>query len=221
MTQSLLCSMTQSLLCPKTQSLLCPETPSVPVATKPRVTAELGRLLAVCGTVGNGKTSLICSLLEQLNLQHGSVSVQGSIAYAAQQAWIFYGTVQDNILMGEPMDHSRYTRVLSCCCLEDDLKILPHGDQTLLGEEGVNLSGGQKQRVSLARAVYSNRDIYLLDDPLSAVDAHVGKHIFEQCIKKELLGKSIILVTHQLQVSLYWLLTSYRLVHTGYSPVTG
>uniref|UniRef100_A0A8D0D5X3 ATP-binding cassette, sub-family C (CFTR/MRP), member 12 n=1 Tax=Sander lucioperca TaxID=283035 RepID=A0A8D0D5X3_SANLU len=157
------------------------------------------RLLAVCGTVGNGKTSLICSLLEQLNLQHGSVSVQGSIAYAAQQAWIFYGTVRDNILMGEPLDHSRYNRVLSCCCLEDDLKILPHGDQTLLGEEGVNLSGGQKQRVSLARAVYSNRDIYLLDDPLSAVDAHVGKHIFEQCIKKELLGKSIILVTHQLQ----------------------
>uniref|UniRef100_A0A8C9XFQ8 ATP-binding cassette, sub-family C (CFTR/MRP), member 12 n=1 Tax=Sander lucioperca TaxID=283035 RepID=A0A8C9XFQ8_SANLU len=115
-----------------------------------------GRLLAVCGAVGNGKTSLICSLLEQLNLQQGSVSVQGSIAYAAQQAWIFYGTVRDNILMGEPLDHSRYNRVLSCCCLEDDLKILPHGDQTLLGEEG-------------------------------------------QCIKKELLGKSIILVTHQLQ----------------------
>ncbi|XP_039650096.1 multidrug resistance-associated protein 9-like [Perca fluviatilis] len=171
----------------------------MPVLRNVSFTLHKGRLLAVCGTVGNGKTSLICSLLEQLNLQQGSVSVQGSIAYAAQQAWIFYGTVRDNILMGEPLDHSRYNRVLSCCCLEDDLKILPHGDQTLLGEEGVNLSGGQKQRVSLARAVYSNRDIYLLDDPLSAVDAHVGKHIFEQCIKKELLGKSIILVTHQLQ----------------------
>ncbi|XP_028437864.1 multidrug resistance-associated protein 9 isoform X2 [Perca flavescens] len=171
----------------------------MPVLRNVSFTLHKGRLLAVCGGVGNGKTSLICSLLEQLNLQQGSVSVQGSIAYAAQQAWIFHGTVRDNILMGEPLDHSRYNRVLSCCCLEDDLKILPHGDQTLLGEEGVNLSGGQKQRVSLARAVYSNRDIYLLDDPLSAVDAHVGKHIFEQCIKKELLGKSIILVTHQLQ----------------------
>ncbi|XP_078100789.1 ATP-binding cassette sub-family C member 12-like [Sander vitreus] len=173
--------------------------PKDPESSLPGDPFLIGRLLAVCGAVGNGKTSLICSLLEQLNLQQGSVSVQGSIAYAAQQAWIFYGTVQDNILMGEPLDHSRYNRVLSCCCLEDDLKILPHGDQTLLGDEGVNLSGGQKQRLSLARAVYSNRDIYLLDDPLSAVDAHVGKHIFEQCIKKELLGKSIILVTHQLQ----------------------
>ncbi|XP_032364060.1 multidrug resistance-associated protein 9 [Etheostoma spectabile] len=170
-----------------------------PVLRNVSFTLHKGKLLAVCGAVGNGKTSLICSLLEQLNLQQGSVSVQGSMAYAAQQAWIFYGTLQDNILMGEPLDHSRYKRVLSCCCLEEDLNILPHGDQTLLGEEGVNLSGGQKQRVSLARAVYSDRDIFLLDDPLSAVDAHVGKHIFEQCIKGELQGKSIILVTHQLQ----------------------
>ncbi|XP_034747580.1 multidrug resistance-associated protein 9-like [Etheostoma cragini] len=170
-----------------------------PVLRNVSFTLHKGKLLAVCGAVGNGKTSLICSLLEQLNLQQGSVSVQGSIAYAAQQAWIFYGTVQDNILMGEPLDHSRYKRVLSCCCLEEDLNILPHGDQTLLGEEGVNLSGGQKQRVSLARAIYSDRDLFLLDDPLSAVDAHVGKHIFEKCIKGELQGKSIILVTHQLQ----------------------
>ncbi|KAM7405574.1 hypothetical protein PAMP_000014 [Pampus punctatissimus] len=158
-----------------------------------------GRLLGVCGNVGSGKTSLICSLLEQMHLHQGSVSVHGSIAYASQQAWIFYGTVQDNILMGERLDHHRYNRVLSCCSLEKDLDILPYGDQTMLGEQGVNLSGGQKQRISLARAVYSNREVYLLDDPLSAVDAHVGKHLFEECIRKELRGKSVIFVTHQLQ----------------------
>ncbi|XP_071346067.1 ATP-binding cassette sub-family C member 12-like isoform X2 [Trachinotus anak] len=162
-------------------------------------TLNKGKLLGVCGNVGSGKTSLICSLLEQMHLQQGSVSVDGSIAYGSQQAWIFYGTVQDNILMGEPLDRSRYNRVLSSCNLEADLHILPLGDQTVLGEQGVNLSGGQKQRISLARAVYSNKDIYLLDDPLSAVDAHVGKHIFEECIKKDLQGKSVILVTHQLQ----------------------
>ncbi|XP_074481275.1 ATP-binding cassette sub-family C member 12-like [Sebastes fasciatus] len=166
-------------------------------------TLHKASLLGVCGSVGSGKTSLICSLLEQMHLQQGSVSVEGSIAFASQQAWIFYGTVQDNILMGEALDQSRYKRALSCCSLEADLDILPYGDQTMLGDSGVNLSGGQKQRISLARAVYSNRDLYLLDDPLSAVDAHVGKHIFEECIKKELLGKSIILVTHQLQYMEY------------------
>uniref|UniRef100_A0A3B4TY48 ATP-binding cassette, sub-family C (CFTR/MRP), member 12 n=1 Tax=Seriola dumerili TaxID=41447 RepID=A0A3B4TY48_SERDU len=162
-------------------------------------TLNKGKLLGVCGNVGSGKTSLICSLLEQMHLHQGSVSVDGSIAYTSQQAWVFYGTVQDNILMGEPLDRSRYNRVLSSCNLEADLRILPHRDQTVLGEQGVSLSGGQKQRISLARAVYSNKDIYLLDDPLSAVDAHAGKHIFEECIKKDLQGKSIILVTHQLQ----------------------
>uniref|UniRef100_A0A674DTZ1 ATP binding cassette subfamily C member 12 n=1 Tax=Salmo trutta TaxID=8032 RepID=A0A674DTZ1_SALTR len=141
-----------------------------------------------------GKTSLISSILEQMHLQHGSVTADGAFAYVSQQAWIFHGTVQDNILMGEPFNQT------SACSLIPDLAILPYGDQTEIGERGLNLSGGQKQRVSLARAVYSNKDIILLDDPLSAVDAHVGKHIFEECIKKTLKGKSIILVTHQLQV---------------------
>ncbi|XP_075939249.1 ATP-binding cassette sub-family C member 12-like [Anarhichas minor] len=92
-----------------------------------------------------------------------------------------------------------YSRVVEVCSLRADLDVLPHGDQTEIGERGLNLSGGQKQRISLARAVYSDKDIFLLDDPLAAVDAHVGKHIFEECIKKELRGKSIILITHQLQ----------------------
>lgn len=158
-----------------------------------------GKLLGICGNVGSGKTSLISALLEQMCLLQGSVVANGTFAYVAQQAWIFHGTVQENILMGEPFDQSKYDRVLDVCCLRADLQILPYGDQTEIGERGLNLSGGQKQRISLARAVYSKRDIVLLDDPLSAVDAHVGKHIFEECIKKELQGKSVILVTHQLQ----------------------
>uniref|UniRef100_A0A673KV60 Multidrug resistance-associated protein 9-like n=1 Tax=Sinocyclocheilus rhinocerous TaxID=307959 RepID=A0A673KV60_9TELE len=160
---------------------------------------SIGSLLGVCGNVGSGKTSLISSILEQMHLLSGSVSANGTLAYVSQQAWIFHGTVRDNILMGEPFDQTRYARVIHACSLKPDLEILPYGDQTEIGERGINLSGGQKQRVSLARAVYSNRDIFLLDDPLSAVDAHVGKHIFEECIKKELKGKSVILITHQLQ----------------------
>uniref|UniRef100_A0A669CI97 ATP binding cassette subfamily C member 12 n=1 Tax=Oreochromis niloticus TaxID=8128 RepID=A0A669CI97_ORENI len=158
-----------------------------------------GNLLGVCGNVGSGKTSLISSILEQMHLLQGSITADGTFAYVSQQAWIFHGTVRENILMGEPFDQTKYDRVVDVCSLRADLKILPFGDQTEIGERGLNLSGGQKQRISLARAVYSNKDIFLLDDPLSAVDAHVGKHIFEECIKKELQGKSVVLVTHQLQ----------------------
>uniref|UniRef100_A0A8D0A0A1 ATP-binding cassette, sub-family C (CFTR/MRP), member 12 n=1 Tax=Sander lucioperca TaxID=283035 RepID=A0A8D0A0A1_SANLU len=160
-------------------------------------TLPKGNLLGVCGNVGSGKTSLISSILEQMHLLRGSLTADGTFAYVSQQAWIFHGTVQENILMGEPFD--QYNRVVDVCSLRADLNILPYGDQTEIGERGLNLSGGQKQRISLARAVYSNKDIFLFDDPLSAVDAHVGKHIFEECIKKELQGKSVILVTHQLQ----------------------
>uniref|UniRef100_A0A7N8X4I8 ATP-binding cassette, sub-family C (CFTR/MRP), member 12 n=1 Tax=Mastacembelus armatus TaxID=205130 RepID=A0A7N8X4I8_9TELE len=163
-------------------------------------TLPKGNLLGICGNVGSGKTSLISSILEQMHLLQGSITADGTFAYVSQQAWIFHGTVQENILMGEPLDQAKYLRnYLDVCSLRADLAILPYGDQTEIGERGLNLSGGQKQRISLARAVYSNKDIFLLDDPLSAVDAHVGKHIFEECIKKELQGKSVILVTHQLQ----------------------
>ncbi|KAI3377629.1 hypothetical protein L3Q82_008789, partial [Scortum barcoo] len=162
-------------------------------------TLPKGNLLGVCGNVGSGKTSLISSILEQMYLLQGSLTADGTFSYVSQQAWIFHGTVQENILMGEPLNQAKYDRVVDVCSLRADLKILPYGDQTEIGERGLNLSGGQKQRISLARAVYANKDIFLLDDPLSAVDAHVGKHIFEECIKKELQGKSIILVTHQLQ----------------------
>uniref|UniRef100_A0A6Q2Z9P0 ATP-binding cassette sub-family C member 5 n=1 Tax=Esox lucius TaxID=8010 RepID=A0A6Q2Z9P0_ESOLU len=175
------------------------QTNSKPTLTDISFSLPKGNLLGVCGNVGSGKTSLISSILEQMHLQHGSVTVDGSFAYVSQQAWIFHGTVRDNILMGDTFDQARYNEVIGACSLIPDLAILPYGDQTEIGERGLNLSGGQKQRISLARAVYSDKDIFLLDDPLSAVDAHVGKHIFEECIKKTLKGKSIILVTHQLQ----------------------
>ncbi|XP_044057052.1 ATP-binding cassette sub-family C member 12 isoform X2 [Siniperca chuatsi] len=175
------------------------KTETLPTLRNVSFTLPKGNLLGVCGNVGSGKTSLISSILEQMHLLQGSVTADGTFAYVSQQAWIFHGTVQENILMGEPFDQAKYDRVVDVCSLRADLKILPYGDQTEIGERGLNLSGGQKQRISLARAIYSNKDIFLLDDPLSAVDAHVGKHIFEKCIKKELQGKSVILVTHQLQ----------------------
>ncbi|XP_060893145.1 ATP-binding cassette sub-family C member 12-like [Labrus mixtus] len=175
------------------------KTETLPTLRNISFTLPKGNLLGVCGNVGSGKTSLISSILEQMHLLQGSLSTDGTFAYVSQQAWIFHGTVRENILMGEPFDQAKYDRTVDVCGLREDLKILPHGDQTEIGERGLNLSGGQKQRISLARAVYSNKDIFLLDDPLSAVDAHVGKHIFEECIKKELRGKSIILATHQLQ----------------------
>ncbi|KAM3877094.1 ATP-binding cassette sub-family C member 12 [Diretmus argenteus] len=174
------------------------KTEALPILRNISFTLPKGNLLGVCGNVGSGKTSLISSILEQMHLQQGSIAVDGTLAYVSQQAWIFHGTVQDNILMGEPFEQAKYDRVVSACSLRSDLDIFPYGDQSEIGERGLNLSGGQKQRISLARAAYSNKDIFLLDDPLSAVDAHVGKHIFEECIKKELRGKSIMLVTHQL-----------------------
>ncbi|KAM6159982.1 ATP-binding cassette sub-family C member 12 isoform 2-T2 [Erethizon dorsatum] len=158
-----------------------------------------GKVLGICGNVGSGKSSLIAALLGQMQLQKGIVAVNGSLAYVSQQAWIFHGNVRENILFGEKYNHQRYQHTVRVCGLQKDLSSLPYGDLTEIGERGLNLSGGQRQRISLARAVYSNRQLYLLDDPLSAVDAHVGKHVFEECIKKALRGKTVVLVTHQLQ----------------------
>ncbi|XP_025776284.1 multidrug resistance-associated protein 9 [Puma concolor] len=158
-----------------------------------------GKILGICGNVGSGKSSLIAALLGQMQLQQGIVALNGTVAYVSQQAWIFHGNVRENILFGEKYDHQRYQHTVRVCALQKDLSNLPYGDLTEIGERGLNLSGGQRQRISLARAVYSNHEIYLLDDPLSAVDAHVGKYVFEECIKKTLSGKTIVLVTHQLQ----------------------
>ncbi|XP_060041586.1 ATP-binding cassette sub-family C member 11 isoform X2 [Erinaceus europaeus] len=158
-----------------------------------------GKMLGICGRTGSGKSSLLSAILGEMHLLEGSVSVHGSLAYVPQQAWIIEGSIRSNILMEDPYDKARYLQALHCCSLNQDLEILPFGDMTEVGERGINLSGGQKQRISLARAIYADRELYLLDDPLSAVDAHVGKHIFEECIQKTLRGKTVVLVTHQLQ----------------------
>eukprot|EP00058_Branchiostoma_floridae_P022116 XP_002607606.1 hypothetical protein BRAFLDRAFT_71484 [Branchiostoma floridae] len=158
-----------------------------------------GTLLGVCGSVGAGKSSVISAILNEMRLVKGGVAVEGEIAYVAQQAWILNATVKDNILFGEDFNSIKYDQVIEACCLKPDFEQLPGGDLTEIGERGVNLSGGQKQRISLARALYADKDIYLLDDPLSAVDAHVGEHIFRQYIKDGLRGKTVFFVTHQLQ----------------------
>eukprot|EP01117_Protostelium_nocturnum_P013244 TRINITY_DN4935_c0_g1_i4.p1 TRINITY_DN4935_c0_g1~~TRINITY_DN4935_c0_g1_i4.p1 ORF type:complete len:1039 (-),score=239.18 TRINITY_DN4935_c0_g1_i4:20-3136(-) len=158
-----------------------------------------GKLVAIVGPVGSGKSSLLSAILGDIPKLHGNVYVNGNIAYVAQQAWIQNATLRENITFGSPFDQKRYDHVLKVCHLQADIDILLHGDSTEIGEKGINLSGGQKQRVSLARAVYQNRDIYLLDDCLSAVDAHVGSSIFENCIVGQLASKTRILVTHQLQ----------------------
>ncbi|OWF39710.1 multidrug resistance-associated protein 5-like [Mizuhopecten yessoensis] len=158
-----------------------------------------GQLVGICGAVGCGKSSLISAILGRMPQSIGHLAVHGSVAYAAQQAWIFNGTLKDNIVFGQPYDADWYKQVIYACGLEPDLDLLANGDETEIGEKGINISGGQKQRLSLARAVYSKSDIYLLDDPLSAVDVHVGRHLFHKCIKKMLAGKTVILVTHQLQ----------------------
>lgn len=145
-----------------------------------------------------GKSSLISAYLGEMDKLSGKVNTLGKIAYVSQQAWIQNATLQDNILFGKPMDLKRYNQVIAACALKPDMEMLPGGDQTEIGEKGINLSGGQKQRVSLARAVYNDADIYFLDDPLSAVDSHVGKHIFEQVIGPTgiLATKTRLLVTH-------------------------
>ncbi|NXV48363.1 MRP3 protein, partial [Uria aalge] len=157
-----------------------------------------GALVAVVGHVGCGKSSLVSALLGEMEKLEGEVAVKGSVAYVPQQAWIQNATLKDNILFGQAPNEQKYQNVLEACALKTDLEVLPGGDQTEIGEKGINLSGGQRQRVSLARAVYSNSDIYLLDDPLSAVDSHVAKHIFDKVIGPDgvLKGKTRILVTH-------------------------
>uniref|UniRef100_A0A3P9AIK8 ATP-binding cassette, sub-family C (CFTR/MRP), member 3 n=1 Tax=Esox lucius TaxID=8010 RepID=A0A3P9AIK8_ESOLU len=159
---------------------------------------KLGSLLAVVGHVGCGKSSLISALLGEMEKQEGDISIRGSVAYVPQQAWIQNAILRDNILFGKAYNEPKYRSCLEACALTPDLEVLPGGDMTEIGEKGINLSGGQRQRVSLARALYNEADVYLLDDPLSAVDAHVAKHIFDQVIGPEgvLKGKTRILVTH-------------------------
>ncbi|EDW77876.2 uncharacterized protein Dwil_GK24718 [Drosophila willistoni] len=156
------------------------------------------QLVAVIGPVGSGKSSLIQAILGELSPESGSVKVNGRYSYASQEPWLFNGSVRDNILFGLPMDKQRYRTVVRKCALERDFQLLG-GDKTIVGERGAGLSGGQRARISLARAVYRQADVYLLDDPLSAVDTHVGRHLFDECMRGYLRHQLVVLVTHQLQ----------------------
>lgn len=165
--------------------------------------AQPGTLVAIIGPVGAGKSSLFQAILGELPPESGSIQVNGVISYAAQEPWLFTGTVRSNILFGQMYDRERYRQVVRKCALERDFALLPHGDRTVVGERGASLSGGQKARIGLARACYRKAAVYLLDDPLSAVDTHVSKHLFEQCLRDFLKNNTVILVTHQLQFLQY------------------
>jgi ATP-binding cassette subfamily C (CFTR/MRP) protein 1 len=163
---------------------------------------SIGRkeLIAVIGRVGSGKSSLLAALAGDMRMARGEVTIGASRAFCPQYAWIQNATVKDNILFGKEYDAEWYSQVIEACALGPDLEMLPHGDLTEIGERGITVSGGQKQRMNIARAIYFGADIVLLDDPLSAVDAHVGRHIFDNAICGLLKDKCRILATHQLHV---------------------
>ncbi|CAG2163513.1 unnamed protein product [Oppiella nova] len=175
--------------------------PDVEMSTLKNITCSVnpGELLAVIGPVGSGKSSFLMSLMNEIEVTSGSVEVNGSIAYASQESWSFNSSILQNIMFGKPYDSKKWREVISVCAMNRDLKLFPFGEKTLVGERGVSLSGGQKARITLARALYNDADIYLLDDPLSAVDSEVAKHIFEKCITDYLKSKTVVLVTHQIQ----------------------
>ncbi|KAF9140749.1 hypothetical protein BGX30_006056 [Mortierella sp. GBA39] len=175
-----------------------PATPGRPTLANINLQISEGHLTAVVGRIGQGKSSLLSALMGEMYKMQGTVKVYGDLAYVPQQPWILNATVQENITFGKQFDQDHYDRVVFASGLKPDLDMLPAGDQTEIGERGINLSGGQKQRVSLARAAYQDADIYLLDDPLSAVDAHVDQHLWQQLLGPEglLKDKTRILVTH-------------------------
>ncbi|XP_050079430.1 probable multidrug resistance-associated protein lethal(2)03659 [Anopheles maculipalpis] len=157
------------------------------------------RTVAIIGSIGAGKSTLLNLIIGEQSVTKGKIEVNGTISYCSQKPWLFEGTIKQNVIFLDPYDETRYRTVLKVCALEHDIDVWPHGDQTMVGERGFSLSGGQKARINLARALYRSADIYLLDDPLSAVDAHVANVLFEQAIRNFLEGKLCILVTHQLK----------------------
>ncbi|TKY64384.1 ABC transporter C family member 8 [Spatholobus suberectus] len=154
-----------------------------------------GQKVAVCRPVGAGKSSLLHAILGEMPTTSGIVNLHGAVAYVSQTSWIQCGTIRDNIFFGKSMEENRYENAIKACALDKDINGFSHADLTEIGQTGINLSGGQKQRVQLARAVYNDADIYLLDDPFSAVDAHTASILFHDCV----LEKTVILVTHQVE----------------------
>ncbi|XP_071733498.1 ABC transporter C family member 8-like [Rutidosis leptorrhynchoides] len=171
----------------------------IPTLKNVNLEVNCGEKVAVCGSVGAGKSSLLYALLGEMSKTSGTVGVFGSIDYVSQTSWIQSGTIQDNILFGKPMDRSKYEKAIKACALDKDIEVFKHGDLTEIGQRGLNMSGGQKQRIQLARAVYNDADIYLLDDPFSAVDAHTAATLFNDCVMTCLEKKTVILVTHQVE----------------------
>ncbi|XP_041640876.1 ATP-binding cassette sub-family C member 10 [Cheilinus undulatus] len=181
-----------------------------------------GSLVVVVGKVGCGKSSLLAALTGELSRLSGVVYVadrEAGFGLASQEPWIQHASVRDNILFGKAYDHGVYQAVIEACALSDDLNVLPNGDKTEVGENGVTLSGGQKARLALARAVYMDKDIYLLDDPLAAVDTDVAEHLMKKCIMELLRGKTRILCTHRIEfvdkADLVVLMENGTIVNTG------
>ena len=160
-------------------------------------TAEKGSLTVITGPVGSGKSTLLSAIAGEVPDRNGAITFRGNVVYVPQIAWIFSGTIRENILFGEQYDEDKYNRVIEACALTQDIQKFPDCDQTIVGERGVVLSGGQRARVSLARAVYAEGELYLLDDPLSAVDSKVAHHIFRECIKGLLGKKTRLMTSHQ------------------------
>ncbi|KAK9073074.1 hypothetical protein SSX86_007396 [Deinandra increscens subsp. villosa] len=158
-----------------------------------------GMKVAICGTVGSGKSSLLSCILGEMPKLSGTVKISGLKAYVPQSAWILTGNIRENILFGNAYDKTRYENTIKACALSKDFELFSTGDQTEIGERGINMSGGQKQRIQIARAVYDDADIYLLDDPFSAVDAHTGTELFQKCLLGMLKEKTVLYVTHQVE----------------------
>ena len=161
--------------------------------------ADITDFVAVVGPVGSGKSSLLAAIMNELKVVSGSMQTRGRVSYVEQEPLIMSASVKDNITFGHPFDETKFDSVIEACWLEPDILSFEDGIETQIGERGLNISGGQKARISLARAVYADADIYLLDDPLSALDHKVGKDIFDKCITGILANKSVVLATHQTQ----------------------
>ncbi|KAL2319480.1 hypothetical protein Fmac_028449 [Flemingia macrophylla] len=175
-----------------------------PESTTPTIDAielkvKRGMKVAICGSVGSGKSSLLSSLLGEIFKQSGTVKISGTKAYVPQSAWILTGNIRDNITFGKDFNEEMYEKTVEACALKKDFELFSCRDMTEIGERGINMSGGQKQRIQIARAVYQDADIYLFDDPFSAVDAHTGTHLFKECLMGILKEKTIIFVTHQVE----------------------
>ncbi|KAG6854376.1 hypothetical protein C0991_007367 [Blastosporella zonata] len=178
-----------------------------------------GQLVAIVGAVGCGKTSLLQGIIGEMRRTGGSVRFGGTVGYCPQSAWIQNATIRENICFGRPFEEERYWKAINYSCLGPDLEMLPNGDLTEVGEKGISLSGGQKQRMNICRAIYCDTDIQIFDDPLSALDAHVGKAVFQNVLQNSLPGKTRVLVTHALhflpQVDYIYTIADGRIAERG------